>query len=453
VNFIPSLASLEEALSEFSPEKRKRALLAICDHYSDELKLTESHKGKINLHAHTFFSYNAYGHSPTALAWIAKKKGLDFIGIVDFDVLDGVNEFLEACELLCVRGVAGMETRVFIPEYRNIEINSPGQPGIAYHMGAGFTDSDLTEMVQPAFNSFRTQAAERNYDIVQKLNAYLNPLSLDFEAEVLPLSPKGNVTERHIVYKLIEKSFDELDDTENFWQKKLKLSADRLAGLLNDRIKFEQFLRKKMIKRGGVAYITPDPEKFPTISEFNRIIRSAGAIPCMAWLDGTSEGENDIERLLGFMIDKGVCAVNIIPDRNWNLTETDVKTRKIEALYKFVDLADEQHLPILIGTEMNSNGQKLVDDLNVPELAPLADSFRRGAEFIYGHTMLERLWGLGYQSAWAQKNFKNREKRNTFYTEVGKVIPPGVVGKKIQKQISNTVSPEKLLHIFNNRNG
>jgi len=67
--------------------------------------------------------------------------------------------------------------------------------------------------------------------------------------------------------------------------------------------------------------------------------------------------------------------------------------------------------------------------------------------------MLERLWGLGYQSAWAQKNFKNREQRNTFYTEVGKVIPPGVVDKKIQKQISNAVSPEKILHTFNNRNG
>ena len=43
-----------------------------------------------NMHCHTFYSFNAYGHSPTSLAWLAKKLGLKLIGMVDFDVLDGV---------------------------------------------------------------------------------------------------------------------------------------------------------------------------------------------------------------------------------------------------------------------------------------------------------------------------------------------------------------------------
>jgi len=51
------------------------------------------------------------------------------IGIVDFDVLDGVDEFLAACEVAGVRGSAGVETRVFIPEFATHEINSPGEPG------------------------------------------------------------------------------------------------------------------------------------------------------------------------------------------------------------------------------------------------------------------------------------------------------------------------------------
>ena len=47
----------------------------------------------VNLHAHTFFSYNAYGYSPSKFAWLARKAGLAVAGIVDFDVLDGVDEF------------------------------------------------------------------------------------------------------------------------------------------------------------------------------------------------------------------------------------------------------------------------------------------------------------------------------------------------------------------------
>ena len=71
----------------------------------------------VNLHCHTFFSFNAYGYSPTALAWLARSRGYQYLGIVDFDVLDGVDEFLDACELLDVRGSAGIETRVFLPEF------------------------------------------------------------------------------------------------------------------------------------------------------------------------------------------------------------------------------------------------------------------------------------------------------------------------------------------------
>ncbi len=58
---------------------------------------------EVNLHAHTFFSYNAYGYSPSKFAWLARKAGLAAAGIVDFDVLDGVDEFLEAGRLIGLR--------------------------------------------------------------------------------------------------------------------------------------------------------------------------------------------------------------------------------------------------------------------------------------------------------------------------------------------------------------
>ena len=69
----------------------------------------------------------------------AKREGLEMGGIVDFDVLDGLEEFWEASRLLDLKGCVGIESRVFVPEFSDREINSPGEPGISYHMGTGFT--------------------------------------------------------------------------------------------------------------------------------------------------------------------------------------------------------------------------------------------------------------------------------------------------------------------------
>ena len=88
----------------------------------------------VNVHCHTFFSYNSYGYSPSKFAWLGRKAGLAVAGVVDFDVLSGLEEFLDAARKLGLKGCAGMETRVFVPEFADKEINSPGEPGISYHM-------------------------------------------------------------------------------------------------------------------------------------------------------------------------------------------------------------------------------------------------------------------------------------------------------------------------------
>ena len=69
----------------------------------------------VNMHCHTFFSFNAYGYSPAGLAWLAKKRGWQAAGIVDFDVLDAVEEFLDAARIVGVKGIASLESRVFVP--------------------------------------------------------------------------------------------------------------------------------------------------------------------------------------------------------------------------------------------------------------------------------------------------------------------------------------------------
>lgn len=398
-----------------------------------------------NMHCHTFFSFNAYGHSPTSLAWLAKRRGFKLMGIVDFDVLDGVDEFLDACELVGVRGSAGIETRVFLPEFVTRETNSPGEPGVHYHMGIGFTSSRVPEKVVGILADLRQRAARRNRDILARVNAYLDPVMIDYERDVLPLTPAGNATERHMVVAYIQAAERTVTDPIKFWADKLDLAPEQVATISKDAPRFQNLIRSKLMKRGGVGYVQPGPETFPQIDAFHELVVACGALPCAAWLDGTSAGEQAIEELLELLISKGAVALNIVPDRNWNIPDPEERRVKQQKLYEVVQLAQELALPLNVGTEMNSFGQKLVDDFDAPALAPVRQAFLDGAYFIYGHTVMQRALGLGYLSAWAQAHLPSRRERNDFYTRVGRQVLPGKAGLARLQQLEPNMSPAEVL--------
>jgi hypothetical protein len=107
-------------------------------------------------------------------------------------------------------------------------------------------------------------------------------------------------------------------------------------------------------------------------------------------------------------------------------------------------------LPLNVGTEMNSFGQKVVDSFDAPELAPVRQAFVDGAYFVYGHTVLRRALGLGYQSEWAGAYFESRRDRNRFYTRVGYLVPPGETGMAQLKLLDSAMSPAEILSKLGN---
>jgi len=433
---------LTAQLDHFDLDMRQYALATLCQMVDDGKAQTTKQQEIINLHCHSFFSYNGYGYSPTHLAWLGRKQGIQFMGVVDFDVLDAVDEFLDACEIAGIRGTAGIETRVFIPEFSDVEINSPGEPGVAYHMGTGFTTSRVSGDALTAMRTLRERAAERNQNMLVRINQFLAPLVIDYTADVLPLTPAGNATERHIVQVLAEKAERTLPDPAAFWAEKLKMDQDEIALLMPDTNRMQDLLRTKLMKRGSIGYVQPTPDSFPTVEELHAVVETCGALPCCAWLDGTSPGEQRMEELLHLLVGKGVRAINIVPDRNWNISNPDDKKVKLANLYQIVEIAQQLDLPVLVGTEMNKFGQKMVDDFDAPELQPVKSAFIKGAYMIYGHTQLARYWNIGYQSAWADAHFKQRKARNDFYEEAGKLIPPG---KKTAAEDLLQFSPQEVL--------
>jgi hypothetical protein len=439
------VACLETELNDRAPAVRARAL-------ADLLSLVEQgditlppETDLVNMHCHTFFSFNAYGYSPSSLAWLARRRGFRLAGIVDFDVLDGVKEFLTACEAAGVRGSAGIETRLFVPEYATQEISSPGEPGVCYHMGIGFASGQVPAEAAAILADLRRLAARRNRDVIVRVNPYLAPVAIDYEQDVLPLTPAGNPTERHIVLAHIRAAERVMPNPVAFWADRLESTAEEMAAIMADSPRFQNLIRARLMKQGGVGYVRPESGMFPTLEAFHTLIVACGALPCAAWLDGTSAAEQAIEEWLSFLINRGVVALNIIPDRNWNIADPGARRLKVRNLYRVVELAQELDLPLNVGTEMNSFGQKLVDQFDVEELAPVHQAFLDGAYFVYGHTLLQRALGMGYQSQWAQQQLPTRRARNEFYTQIGRAVPPGKQGVARLKRLDLAMPPAEAL--------
>lgn len=438
-----SINKLEAQLDSFDASVREKALVqlkAMAD--AGDIGFVSS-CGYTNMHFHTFYSFNSNGFSPSKVAWLAKKSGLEVAGIIDFDVFDGLNEFYEAAAMLNLKGCCGMETRVFVPEFVDKVINSPGEPGIAYHIAAGIPEIDATPQLDDFKNRLCDNVKNRNLTIIERVNNYLTPIELDYEIDVLPLTPAGNVTERHITLAYARKAkqlFGDIECLRKFWHEKLNTENDGLEfpegfSLLN-------LIRAKTMKHGAVGYIQPDARNFAAMANMNKFTLAAGGIPTLAWLDGTSEGERETENLLEVAMSTGVEAVNIIPERNYTsgLGKDDDKCKK---LYEFIETCEKSDLPIIAGTEMNSPGQRFVDDFEANELKPLVPIFLKGALIIYAHSVLQRRCGFGYTSDWAKENFSSRADKNVFFETLGRNLSP--VKEDLLSEFSKKSSVDDIL--------
>jgi len=437
------IEKLEQQLDSFDAGERKQALLSLLDKVkAGEIELPPTGRF-VNLHCHTFFSYNTYGYSPTKFAWLARKAGLAVVGTTDFDVLDALDEFRAACRLLDLKGCAGLETRVYVPEFSTRVINSPGEPGISYHMGVGFPNAEVPASQREFLRGLKATAQQRNRDLMQRVNRHLSPVELDYERDVLTLTPAGNATERHMCLAYARKAveiFGPGDKLAEFWSQKLGGDAKKLGlpegkDLLNT-------IRSKTMKRGGVGYVQPDSGSFPLMADTNRFILAAGGMPVHTWLDGTSDGEQAIEELLDVAMSTGAVALNVIPDRNYTPGSQD---QKVKNLYRVVEVAQRRHLVVVEGTEMNSPGQKFVDDFNTEELAPLLPVFRKSAYIVYAHSVLQRQCGLGYTSPWTDRHFGTAERKNAFFEEIGATLKPRQ--EDTLGGLNDAASPEDILRL------
>lgn len=444
------LSRMCEQLSDFRAPARRHALEQLhARALAGELALAPV-KPEVNLHIHTFFSFHAEGWSPSRIAWESYLYGLEVAGVVDFDVLDAMEEFLQAGDLLGRKFVAGIESRVFVEEYKDYVLNSPGEPGIAYFMGTGCTRQPKpdTPAAETLARMART-ARERTKGMIARLNAHLSEIAIDYETDVLPLTPAGNATERHLLKAYdaaARRAYPDENDLANFWARALGAAAEECRAWLDHSPTLHERIRARFMKLGGVGYVAPDSGSFPRMETMVDMVREIDALPTYAYLDGSSGGEDKIEALFDLMAAKGVVAINIIPDRNWNFKDPETRAEKVRRLAQAVKAARALRLPIVIGTEMNKAGLPFVDDFRSPALRPFVEDFLYGARFVYGHTVLSRWAGLGYWSEAIEAEVgTERGARNDFFAAVGACAAPNRALREQLQNAAGRLGPQQAL--------
>ncbi|MDP6491524.1 MAG: hypothetical protein QGH42_09285 [Kiritimatiellia bacterium] len=437
----------EHSLDSFDAAERNAALVAQVQAGGGSAVETSN----VNMHMHSFFSYNAEGWSPTHLAWAAHQAGFCAGGLCDFDVLDGLEEYLAAGRTVGLRTAVHMETRATFSEYADVDISSPGEPGVTYIMGGGFARVPEAGSPQESqLAAFRDGARARNEALIARLNQKVPDIALDYAGQVLPLTPSGNATERHIISAYVDRAHAVFEDPERlmaFLSELLEKDVSAVQTLLADRPSLEEAMRSRLAKRGGLGYVQPSVDAFPPVETFLSWVAGCDAIPMITWLDGSSGGESNPREMCEHLCAKGAGALNIVPDRNWNIADPDARAEKIGNLKAIVDVAVDMGLPVNIGTEMNKLGLPFVDDLDGSVLSEFKETFLSGARIMVGHTLLARYAAFPYMGSAAAAEFSGVAERNRCFESVGALAALS----NDQADLLEEMGPERALSWFRDR--
>lgn len=288
----------------------------------------------INNHIHTTYSFSPY--SPTAAVYAARMEGLCTAGIIDHDSISGAEEFLEAAKLVEMPVTIGMECRVSMAGTRmeGRRTNNPDQVGVTY-MTIQSVPHDKTGVLTEFFRPYREARHVRNRKMVEKINALLPELCLDYDRDVLPLSMAkegGGVTERHLMYALAKKLTARVGRgpamVEKLGEMGLTLSEKQKTQMLDTEYPFYEYDLLGILKGAFVPkiYIDADDE-CPKLPEMVALCKEIDAYLCYAYLGDVGDSvtgdkkaqkfEDDyLDDVFECLKEEGVRAVTYMPTRN-----------------------------------------------------------------------------------------------------------------------------------------
>ena len=350
---------LETELWQGAPDQRLSALSELC------AQLGPRQRRGTNCHIHTSESFSVF-RSPSEAVWQAARENIAVLGINDHYTVAGHPEFRRACEVAGIAAGFSMEAVAVDREAADagLKLNDPDNPGRIYLCGKGITNIPAeSSAAMQSLARMRAALERRNREMTAKvaglLKARLGIESLVWD-EVAALTPRGNVTERHVAYAVLLRLKALAAKQHKPLPEVISACCDSVPPPGADDAALQIFLRAKLLKAGAPCYVREDAEAFVSVAELRGIFLAFGSIPTYPILGNpVLAGEQKIEALLDRLEGMGFYAVEVIPHRN---------TR--ERLREIVSAAQQRWWPVFNGTEHNT-----------PEARPLLDPFALDPEF------------------------------------------------------------------------
>ncbi len=309
----------------------------------------------VNAHFHTPYSYSSFSGMEQIFE-MAKDEDVKVLGINDFYVTDGYDEFAESADKNKIFPLFNIEAIALWKEMqqKGIRINDPNNPGRTYLSGKGLDyPVTLAGECKEMLESVKAESQRQMHEMIGKLNAWLQEAGVDMAFaydDIRKRFARQLVRERHIAQALRTAVFErfESDDErkkilEKIYGKPTDVDIHKAAALENE-------LRNNLLKAGKKAFVKEDDKAFLSVEQVKKIILNAGGIPCYPVLldDVTgevTEFEADKEELYQNLVAKNIYCIELIPGRN-----------KCEILEPFVQYFYERGFVILLGTEHNAPG-------------------------------------------------------------------------------------------------
>jgi hypothetical protein len=322
-----------------------------------------------NGHIHTPYSFSAFMDLNTVFR-MAVEENISVLGINDFFVANGYNEFHKGC---LKNGIFPLFNIEFIglmkeEQEKGIRINDPHNPGRIYFSGKGLDFPFRTGLIQKLqLRSVIKETQEQVKAMIDKINNLIindHPsLTLSYET-IRKEHAHDLVRERHIAKALriiAMENFATADEQTRFLES-LYGGRKAMADMI-DYTAVENEIRSNLLKSGGAAFVEEDIDSFLELKKIIKIILKSGGIPCYPVLLDDPSGnltdfESDPERLHHSLKKMCVECIELIPARN-----------DLNKLQEFVKFFDKRGYIITFGTEHNT-----------PEMLPLKVTARGNTE-------------------------------------------------------------------------
>ena len=310
---------------------------------------------KVNNHIHTPYSFSAFRSVEEAVD-MAKAEGIRILGINDFYVTDGYEEFIAQCRSRGLFPLLNIELIGISREDQQagLLVNDPGNPGRTYISGKALAfPSILPEEQKKKLERVVLESNRQVEKMVDLLNRWLEyqrtgiSLSVD---EIFREYAVNLLRERHVAKALRLKLERVAPDPSELARLLEQVYGGQLSEKqVEDRAGIEEELRARLLKSGAPAFVPEDEKAFMTLDEITGIIRDAGGIPTYPMLlDGTGGAmtgfERDREQLLHVLRERGFTSVELIPQRN-----------RVEVVKEYAAYFYENDFVVTFGTEHNTS--------------------------------------------------------------------------------------------------